>query len=180
MSSFLERLAQGAVVADGGTGALLSAAVPRLRCPEEANVKAPESVISVHVGFIRAGAELIETNTFGANRRKLSAQFLDERLDEIVERGVKLAREAREEEIPGPRHPRHMPHQMQGMPYGYLPQPPVIVLAGNGMHPQSMPAYPGMPQPRLTNDMLAAPPQSVIDSREFRVVGETDDSLDEW
>jgi methionine synthase / methylenetetrahydrofolate reductase (NADH) len=96
MSSFLERLAHGAVVADGGTGALLSAAVPRLRCPEEANVKAPESVISVHVGFIRAGAELIETNTFGANRRKLSAQFLDERLEEIVERGVKLAREARE------------------------------------------------------------------------------------
>jgi methionine synthase / methylenetetrahydrofolate reductase(NADPH) len=96
MSRFLERLAQGAVVADGGTGALLSTAVPRLRCPEEANLKAPESVISVHVGFIRAGAELIETNTFGANRRKLSAQFLDERLEEIVERGVKLAREARE------------------------------------------------------------------------------------
>jgi methionine synthase / methylenetetrahydrofolate reductase(NADPH) len=96
MSSFLERLAQGAVVADGGTGALLSAAVPRLRCPEEANLKAPEAVIGVHVGFIRAGAELIEANTFGANRRKLSAQFLDERLEEIVERGVKLAREARE------------------------------------------------------------------------------------
>jgi methionine synthase I (cobalamin-dependent)/5,10-methylenetetrahydrofolate reductase len=96
MSRFLERLAQGTVVGDGGTGALLSAAVPRLRCPEEANLKAPESVISVHVGFIRAGAELIETNTFGANRRKLSALFLDERLEEIVERGVKLAREARE------------------------------------------------------------------------------------
>lgn len=96
MSSFLERLAQGALVADGGTGALLSSAVPRLRCPEEANLKSPESVIAVHTGFIRAGAELIETNTFGANRRKLSAQFLDESLEEIVERGVKLAREARE------------------------------------------------------------------------------------
>jgi homocysteine S-methyltransferase len=96
MSRFLDRMAQGALVADGGTGALLSAAVSRLRCPEEANLKAPESVISVHVGFIRAGAELIETNTFGANRRKLSARFLDERLEEIVEHGVKLAREARE------------------------------------------------------------------------------------
>jgi methionine synthase I (cobalamin-dependent)/5,10-methylenetetrahydrofolate reductase len=96
MSSFVERVAQGAVVADGGTGALLSAAVPRLRCPEEANLKAPEAVIAVHAGFIRAGAELIETNTFGANRRKLSAQYLDERLEQIVERGVKLAREARE------------------------------------------------------------------------------------
>ena len=70
--------------------------MPRLRCPEEANLKAPEAVIGVHAGFIRAGAELIETNTFGANRRKLSAQFLDDRLEEIVEQGVKLAREARE------------------------------------------------------------------------------------
>jgi homocysteine S-methyltransferase len=97
MSRFLERLAEERVlVGDGGTGALLTSAVGRLRCPEEANLKAPEAVISVHVGFIRAGAELIEANTFGANRRKLSAQFLDDRLEEIVERGVKLAREARE------------------------------------------------------------------------------------
>ena len=97
MSRFEERLAEDrVVVSDGGTGALLSAAVPRLRCPEEANLKAPEAVIGIHAGFIRAGAELIETNTFGANRRKLSAQYLDERLEEIVERGVKLAREARE------------------------------------------------------------------------------------
>ena len=97
MTRFHDRLAGDRVlVGDGGTGALLSAAVPRLRCPEEANLKAPEAVISVHAGFIRAGAELIEANTFGANRRKLSAQFLDDRLEEIVERGVKLAREARE------------------------------------------------------------------------------------
>jgi homocysteine S-methyltransferase len=97
MSRALERLNEGrVVVADGGTGALLTAAVARLRCPEEANLKAPESVVNVHLGFIRAGAELIEANTFGANRRKLSAQLLDDRLEEIVEQGVKLAREARE------------------------------------------------------------------------------------
>jgi methionine synthase I (cobalamin-dependent)/5,10-methylenetetrahydrofolate reductase len=97
VSRLEERLGEDRVlVADGGTGALLTAAVPRLRCPEEANLKAPEAVIGVHAGFIRAGAELIEANTFGANRRKLSAQFLDDRLEEIVEGGVKLAREARE------------------------------------------------------------------------------------
>jgi len=97
VSRFLERLAAGPVlVGDGGTGALLSARVPRLRIPEEANLRAPEAVIGVHAGFIRAGAELIEANTFGANRRKLSALLLDDRLEEIVERGVKLAREARE------------------------------------------------------------------------------------
>jgi methionine synthase I (cobalamin-dependent)/5,10-methylenetetrahydrofolate reductase len=97
MTRVLERLANGRVlVADGGTGAMISSAVPRLRCPEEANVKAREAVLAVHLGFIQAGAELIETNTFGANRRKLSAQFLEHQLTEIVEEGVKLAREARE------------------------------------------------------------------------------------
>jgi methionine synthase / methylenetetrahydrofolate reductase (NADH) len=97
MSRALERLNEGTViVGDGGTGALLTAVVPRLRCPEEANLKAPEAVVKVHLGFIQAGADLIEANTFGANRRKLSAQLLDDRLEEIVETGVKLAREARD------------------------------------------------------------------------------------
>jgi methionine synthase / methylenetetrahydrofolate reductase(NADPH) len=97
MSRAQERLDEGRViVADGGTGALITAAVPRLRCPEEANLKAPEAVVGIHLGFIRAGAELIEANTFGANRRKLSAQLLDDRLEEILEAGVRLAREARD------------------------------------------------------------------------------------
>jgi methionine synthase I (cobalamin-dependent) len=97
VSRALERLNEGGViVGDGGTGALLTAAVARLRCPEEANLKAPEAVVKVHLGFIQAGADLIEANTFGANRRKLSAQLLDDRLEEIVETGVKLAREARD------------------------------------------------------------------------------------
>jgi homocysteine S-methyltransferase len=97
VSRFLERLSGGPViVSDGGMGALLASAVPRLRCPEEANLKAPEAVVNAHLGFIRAGAELIEANTFGANRRKLSALLLDDELEEIVERGVKLAREARD------------------------------------------------------------------------------------
>jgi len=97
LSRALERISTGPiVVADGGTGALLSTRVARLRCPEEANLKAPETVVGVHLAFIRAGAELIETNTFGANRRKLSGNLLDDRIAEIVENGVKLAREARD------------------------------------------------------------------------------------
>src|SRR3954454_24098358 len=94
---FLERLEKGpAIVGDGGMGALLSSAVPRLRSPEEANLRAPEAVVSLHVSFINAGAELIETNTFGANRRKLAANYLDEQLEEINGAAVKLARQARE------------------------------------------------------------------------------------
>jgi methionine synthase / methylenetetrahydrofolate reductase (NADH) len=97
MSRFLERLASGPpIVADGGTGALIAAAVPRLRCPEEANLRAPQAVVSVHVGYINAGAELIETNTFGANRRKLAHYFLDEELERINSEAVKLARDARD------------------------------------------------------------------------------------
>ena len=94
---FLERLERGpAIVGDGGMGALLSSAVPRLRCPEEANLRAPEAVVSLHVSFINAGAELIETNTFGANRRKLAHHFLEDDLERINSTGVKLARDARE------------------------------------------------------------------------------------
>src|SRR5262245_2242560 len=94
---FLERLRNGpAIVADGGMGAIVSGAVPRLRCPEEANLRAPESVVALHASFIRAGAELIETNTFGANRRKLAAHFLEDDLERINHQGVRLAREARE------------------------------------------------------------------------------------
>jgi methionine synthase / methylenetetrahydrofolate reductase(NADPH) len=94
---FVERLRTGPpLVGDGGMGALVTSAVPRLRTPEEANVRAPEAVVSLHVGFIRAGAELIETNTFGANRRKLAGHFLEDDFERINSSGVRLAREARE------------------------------------------------------------------------------------
>jgi homocysteine S-methyltransferase len=97
VSRFLDRLASGSpIVADGGMGAVLASAVARLRCPEEANLRAPESVVDVHLGYIRAGAELIETNTFGASREKLAQFFLEDDFERINSAGVKLAREARE------------------------------------------------------------------------------------
>jgi methionine synthase / methylenetetrahydrofolate reductase(NADPH) len=97
VSRFLERLLSGPpIVADGGTGALISQAVPGLRCPEEANLRAPESVVAVHASYVAAGADLIETNTFGANPRKLARVLLDGSFEEINSAGVRLAREARE------------------------------------------------------------------------------------
>jgi homocysteine S-methyltransferase len=96
-SRFEERLSTGPiVVGDGGMGVLISGASPRLRCPEEANLRAPETVVSLHVSFINAGADLIETNTFGANRRKLKAHYLEDEVEAINSSAVKLAREARE------------------------------------------------------------------------------------
>jgi len=94
---FDKRLEHGPpVVTDGGMGVLISSAVAGLRCPEEANLRSPESVVTLHASFINAGAELIETNTFGANRHKLRSRFLEDELEAINETGVKLAREARD------------------------------------------------------------------------------------
>ena len=85
---FLDRLRDGPpIVADGGMGVVLAAAVAGLRSPEEANLRAPDVVTSVHVGFVNAGAELIETNSFGANRRKLAQHHLDDAFEEINSRG---------------------------------------------------------------------------------------------
>jgi methionine synthase / methylenetetrahydrofolate reductase (NADH) len=95
--SIAERLERGPpIVADGGMGALISGAMAGLRCPEEANLRAAESVVTVHASYIHAGAELIETNTFGANRRKLEKLLLDDELEAINSAAVRLAREARE------------------------------------------------------------------------------------
>src|SRR3569623_2049863 len=72
-------------------GSLLTAAVPGLRVPEEANLRAPEAVVSVHVSFINAGADVIETNTFGANRRTLDQHYLADEFESINCAAVKMA-----------------------------------------------------------------------------------------
>src|SRR4051795_10235168 len=96
-TSFEARLREDRpIVAAGGLGVVLSAVVAGLRTPEEANLRAPDAVTAVHLSFINAGADLIETNTFGANRRKLAAHYLDDDFERINSTAVKLAREARE------------------------------------------------------------------------------------
>ncbi|MDX6547527.1 MAG: methionine synthase / methylenetetrahydrofolate reductase, partial [Gaiellales bacterium] len=76
MARTLDRLGVEPLVADGGMGSPLSAAVPRARCPEEANLLAPELVLRMHLEFIRAGADIIQTNSYGANPVKLGQQSL--------------------------------------------------------------------------------------------------------
>ena len=66
------------------------------RCFEELNLSQPEAVFRVHQAYIEAGAQIIETNTFGANRSKLAPLGLAEQVAAINHRGVKIAREARE------------------------------------------------------------------------------------
>ena len=73
MKGFLERLETEIVVGDGGIGSLLFQSYPDLRCVELANTAYPEAVADIHLRFIAAGSQLIETNTFGANQYKLEA-----------------------------------------------------------------------------------------------------------
>ena len=92
---FREQLLNRALVADGAMGTELYArGVFINRCFDELNVSSPDLVREVHKQYVKAGAEILEANTFGANRMRLAAFGLSEKLQQINEAGVRLAREA--------------------------------------------------------------------------------------
>jgi len=93
---FNERLKDSILIADGAMGSMLHDAVGTQRCFDEVNSTEPEAVFRVHQAYIEAGAQIIETNTFGANRFKLEPLGLGEEVQRLNSRGVKIAREARE------------------------------------------------------------------------------------
>ncbi len=96
IDDFNSRMQAGILIADGAMGSLLHESVGAQRCFEELNCTQPEAVFRVHRAYIDAGASLIETNTFGANRLRLSASGLGEEVLRINHAGAKIAREARE------------------------------------------------------------------------------------
>ena len=94
---FLEQLQQHTLLCDGAMGSLLYArGVSYEQCFDALNLTQPELIQSIHNEYINAGAQIIETNTFGANRAKLEAYNLGESVREINFRAAKLASEARE------------------------------------------------------------------------------------
>jgi methionine synthase / methylenetetrahydrofolate reductase (NADH) len=93
---FNERLKDAILIADGAMGSMLHETVGPQRCFDELNATEPEAVFRVHQAYIEAGAQIIETNTFGANRFKLAPLGLGEEVQRLNSRGVKIAREARE------------------------------------------------------------------------------------
>ena len=96
IEEFNERLKNAVLVADGAMGSMLYEFAGAQRCLEELNATQPEAVFRIHQSYLEAGAQILETNTFGANRNKLAAAGLDDRTTELIHRGVKIAREARE------------------------------------------------------------------------------------
>ncbi len=95
--AFLERLRRGPLLADGAMGTYLYArGVSFNQCFDHLNITHPQTVGAIHDEYIKAGAELIETNTYGANRLKLAQHGLAELVREINFRGAKIARERRE------------------------------------------------------------------------------------
>ena len=92
--AFLERLAKGPLLCDGAMGTQLYArGVSFDRCFDELNLTRPELVRGIHLDYIRAGAEIIETNTFGANAVRLAKHRLEDKVREINRRGAQIARE---------------------------------------------------------------------------------------
>jgi homocysteine S-methyltransferase len=96
---FRQRIKQGHILCDGAMGTLLDLyEYPDL--PHEIqNIKNPDIVVRIHREYIDAGAEIIQTNTFSANRFRLAQFHLEDKIVEINRRGVELAREAAGEAV---------------------------------------------------------------------------------
>src|SRR5205823_15112530 len=100
MDGLLSALEDRVLVCDGAMGTMLySKGVFISRCFDELNISNPQLVREVHLDYINAGAQIIETNTFGANRSKLMTHGLAEQMREINIQGARIAREAAGEGI---------------------------------------------------------------------------------
>jgi homocysteine S-methyltransferase len=89
------RLQKGAILCDGAMGTLLySKGIFINRCYDELNLSAPDLIRGIHQEYLKAGAEVIETNTFGANSFRLAKHGCLDKLVDINRQGARLAREA--------------------------------------------------------------------------------------
>lgn len=94
-SDLLSRLKHGPVLCDGAMGTLLYAkGVFINKCYDELNLTQPDLIRNIHHEYLNAGAEVIETNTFGGNSFRLARYGLADKVHEINFRGAQLAREA--------------------------------------------------------------------------------------
>jgi methionine synthase / methylenetetrahydrofolate reductase (NADH) len=94
---FRERLATGPLLADGAMGTLLfSRGIPQRANLDELVATRPDLIGAIHREYLEAGADLIETATFGANRIRLASHGLSDQAGKLARRGAQIAREARD------------------------------------------------------------------------------------
>lgn len=94
-SEFRDHFSRRVLVADGAMGTMLySKGVFINRCFDELNLSSPAMVREIHQDYVKSGADILETNTFGATRTRLGAFGLAEKLGDINRAGVRIAREA--------------------------------------------------------------------------------------
>jgi methionine synthase I (cobalamin-dependent)/5,10-methylenetetrahydrofolate reductase len=94
-TDLIARLQKGAVLCDGAMGTLLYAkGIFINRCYDELNLSQPDLIRGIHQEYLQAGADIIETNTFGANSFRLSKHGCVDKLIDVNRQGVRLAREA--------------------------------------------------------------------------------------
>src|SRR5205814_2344471 len=94
-SPFLDALSQRVLLSDGAVGTeLIERGVPSDACLEKLNLDQPGLVRRLHLDYIEAGADFVQTNTFGGNRVRLAAFGLEKRVAEINRRAVQIGREA--------------------------------------------------------------------------------------
>ncbi len=94
---FLDRLRQGPIIGDGAMGTMLySSGVPIDSAFDVLNLSNPELVASIHRAYIAAGAEIIETNSYGANRFKLEQLGMGDKVRQVNRLAARIAREQRE------------------------------------------------------------------------------------
>jgi 5-methyltetrahydrofolate--homocysteine methyltransferase len=95
MSKLLAELNKRTLVMDGAMGTqLMERGIRPEDCFDAVNIKKPEVVLAVHQAYVKAGADIIETNTFGANRIKLADYQLDKKVKELNVAAAQLARKA--------------------------------------------------------------------------------------
>ncbi|MFL6354218.1 MAG: bifunctional homocysteine S-methyltransferase/methylenetetrahydrofolate reductase [Bryobacteraceae bacterium] len=95
VAEFRKKLESGIVLADGAMGTMLyTKGVFINRCFDELNLSSPQLVREIHQEYVKAGADVLESNTFGGNRLRLTAFGLGEKLFAVNQAGVRVAREA--------------------------------------------------------------------------------------
>ncbi|AGB41257.1 Homocysteine S-methyltransferase/B12 binding domain/Pterin binding enzyme [Halobacteroides halobius DSM 5150] len=100
MSSIVDRLEEEILVLDGAMGTELQKRGLEVGdCPEELNLTHPKILKEIHSSYVKAGSDIIQTNTFGANRLKLAEYNLAHKIEKINQQAVKLATEVAGDDV---------------------------------------------------------------------------------